>query len=178
MKAGKNYFVMETEAQGFPEWVPYPGQLRPQAFSHLASGANMVSYWHWHSIHNSAETYWKGLLSHDFEPNPTYLEAKTIGADFSRLSDHLINLKKKNKVAILFSNEALTAFNSFWIGDSYNGVLRRMYDALYNMNVETDLIDPSSVNIDDYKLIIVPALYAARTAFFRNWMNLLKKAAT
>lgn len=161
MKGGKNYFVIETEAQGFPEWVPYPKQLRLQAFSHLASGANMVSYWHWHSIHNSAETYWKGLLSHDFEPNPTYKEAQTIGADFSRLNDHLINLKKKNKVAILFSNEALTAFNSFWIGDSYNGVLRRLYDALYNMNIETDLIDPSSSNMNDYKLIIVPALYAA-----------------
>ncbi len=62
MKAGKNYFVIETEAQGFPQWVPYPGQLRLQAFSHLASGANMVSYWHWHSIHNAAETYWKGSV--------------------------------------------------------------------------------------------------------------------
>lgn len=175
MKAGKNYFVIETEAQGFPEWVPYPGQLRLQAFSHLASGANMVSYWHWHSIHNSAETYWKGLLSHDFEPNPTYLEAKTIGTDFGRLSDHLINLKKKNKVAILFSNEALTAFNSFWIGDSYNGVLRRMYDALYNMNVETDLIDPSSTNIDDYKLIIVPALYAAPDSLLQKLDEFIKK---
>ena len=36
---GKSYLVLETEAQGFPQWVPYPGQLRLQAFSHLASGA-------------------------------------------------------------------------------------------------------------------------------------------
>lgn len=74
-----NYLVLETEAQAFTHWVPYPGQLRLQAFSHLASGANMVAYWHWHSIHNSFETYWKGLLSHDFEPNPVYEEAQTIG---------------------------------------------------------------------------------------------------
>ena len=78
---GKSYLVLETEAQGFPQWVPYPGQLRLQAFSHLASCASMLEYWHWHSIDNSAETYWKGLLSHDFEPNPTYNEAKTIGRD-------------------------------------------------------------------------------------------------
>jgi beta-galactosidase len=56
-----NYFILETESQGFAAWVPYPGQLRLQAFSHIASGANMVEYWNWHSIHNSAETYWKGL---------------------------------------------------------------------------------------------------------------------
>jgi beta-galactosidase len=27
MKGGKNYLVSETEAQGFPEWVPYPGAV-------------------------------------------------------------------------------------------------------------------------------------------------------
>jgi beta-galactosidase len=166
MKGGKNYLVIETEAQGFPEWVPYPGQLRLQAFSHLASGANMVEYWHWHSIHNSAETYWKGLLSHDFEPNPTYNEAKTIGADFERLGSHLANLKKKNDVAILFSNEALTGFNAFGFGwgarEGYNDILRPLYDALYHINVGVDFIDPTTThNIDQYKLVIVPALYAA-----------------
>ena len=165
MKGGKNYFVIETEAQGFPQWTPYPGQLRLQAFSHLASGADMLSYWHWHSIHNSAETYWKGLLSHDFEPNPTYEEAQTIGKDFARLSKQLVHLKKRNEVAILFNNEALTAFNAFSFGwgarENYNDVLRPLYDALYNMNVGTDFIDPSVADFSNYKLLIVPALYAA-----------------
>lgn len=55
-----NYYVLETEAQGFAQWVPYDGQLRLQAFSHLAGGAECVEYWHWHSIHNSFETYWRG----------------------------------------------------------------------------------------------------------------------
>ncbi len=173
MKAGQNYLVIETEAQGFPEWVPYPGQLRLQAFSHLASGADMVSYWHWHSIHNSAETYWKGLLSHDFEPNPTYEEAKTIGADFKKMGQHLANLKKKNDVAILFSNEALTAYNSFGPGN-YNSVLRPMYDVLYNMNVGVDFIDPSSSKIEQYKLIVVPVLYAAPDSLLRRLNNFVK----
>ena len=173
MKDGQNYFVIETEAQGFAEWVPYPSQLRLQAFSHLASGADMVSYWHWHSIHNSAETYWKGLLSHDFEPNPTYKEAGTIGADFKKLSPHLIHLQKKNDVAILFSNEALTAYNSFGPGN-YNGILRPMYDALYKMNVGVDFIDPSSIDIEKYKLIVVPALYAAPDSLLIRLNNFVK----
>lgn len=175
MKGGKNYLVIETEAQGFPQWVPYPGQLRLQAFSHLASGANMVSYWHWHSIHNSAETYWKGLLSHDLEPNAPYEEAKTIGADFARLSDHLVNLQKKNEVAMLFSNEALTGFNSFPIGENYNGILRPMYDILYRMNVGVDFIDPSSKTLEDYKLIVVPALYAAPDSLLRRLNRFIEK---
>lgn len=173
MKGGQNYLVIETEAQGFPQWVPYPGQLRLQAFSHLASGADMVSYWHWHSIHNSAETYWKGLLSHDFEPNPTYNEAKTIGTDFKKLGAHLANLKKKNAVAILFSNEALTAYNSFGPGN-YNSILRPMYDILYKMNVGVDFIDPSSTQIEKYKLIVVPALYAAPDSLLQRLNRFVK----
>lgn len=178
MKGGQNYLVLETQAQGFPQWVPYPGQLRLQAFSHVASGASMLEYWHWHSIHNSAETYWKGLLSHDFEPNPTYEEAKTIGKDFARLSPHLLNLKKKNQVAILFSNEALTAFNAFSFGwgakENYNDVLRPMYDALYRQNIEIDFVDPSTTKLDQYKMLVVPALYAASDALLQRLNGFVK----
>ncbi|KAA9001410.1 cellulase family glycosylhydrolase [Affinibrenneria salicis] len=168
MKGGQNYLVIETQAQGFPEWTPYPGQLRQQAFSHVASGANMVSYWHWSTTANSIETYWRGLLSQDFQPNETYLEAKTIGADFARLSPQLVNLKKENKVALYFSNQALTAFNAFKFGwtsqEEYNDVLRPFYNALYRMNVETDLVDSSSRDLNRYALIVVPALYSASDA--------------
>lgn len=157
-----NYFVLETQAQAFPEWTPYPGQLRLQAFSHIGSGASMVAYWHWHSIHNSFETYWKGLLSHDFLPNPVYKEARTIGADFKRLSDQLIGLKKTSKVAVIVSNEALSAIEWFKLpgGIIYNDVVRWMYDELYRMNIACDFIQPSSTRLNDYELIVVPALYA------------------
>ncbi|PAD30236.1 beta-galactosidase [Paenibacillus sp. 7523-1] len=167
-----NYLVLETEAQAFWHWVPYPGQLRLQAFSHLASGANMVAYWHWHSLHNSFETYWKGLLSHDFEPNPVYDEAKTIGSDFARLSPQLVNLKKTNRVAVLFSNEALTSIK--WFGfnftsdKNYNDVVRWMYDELYKMNIGCDLIDPSVESYKGYDVIVVPALYAASDALLER----------
>lgn len=62
-----NYLILETEAQGLTPWLPYPGQLRLQAYSHIANGSNSVMYWHWHSIHNAIESYWKGVLSHDFQ---------------------------------------------------------------------------------------------------------------
>ena len=164
-----NYLVLETEAQGYPGWTPYKGQLRLQAYSHLANGANSVMYWHWHSIHNSFETYWRGLLSHDMQENAPYREACIIGNEFSRLGSHLVNLKKKNEVAILGSNEALTALKWFGIeataagdnGIGYNDVVRWLYDTLFKMNIECDFVWPESDNLDQYKAIFVPALYAA-----------------
>ena len=161
-----NYLVLETEAQGFKEWLPYRGQLRLQAYSHIASGANMVAYWHWHSLHNAMETYWKGLLSHDFKPNPTYNEAKLIGKEFKALSPQLVNLKKENKVAILVSNEALTALQWFPIdkGLTYNDVFRWLYDSLFELNVEVDILFPDCENLEDYTLVAIPALYSASEA--------------
>lgn len=164
-----NYLVLETEAQGFPCWTPYPGQLRLQAYSHLASGANSVMYWHWHSLHNACETYWKGLLSHDFRENAPYREAKRIGQEFARLSSRLVNLKKTNRTAILVSNEALTALEWFPVGraekgkkpETYNDMVRWLYDALYRMNIECDFVFPDSENLEAYRWILVPALYAA-----------------
>ena len=157
------YLVLETEAQGFPQWTPFPGQLALQAVSHVASGAEMVEYWHWHSIHNSFETYWKGLLSHDFAPNATYREAQTVGALFQRLSGALTGLHKRNRVALLASNEALTAVEWFEIPGvgKYNDVLRWAYDALYRRNVGVDVRFPENLDCDRYDVSVVPALYAA-----------------
>jgi beta-galactosidase len=130
----------------------------------------MVAYWHWSTTANAIETYWRGLLSQDYQPNATYEEAKTIGADLQRLGPKLVHLKKQNKVAMYVSNTALSAFDSFKInadGKSigYNEVVRPFYDALYRMNVEVDILSPSStVDLDSYDLIVVPALYAASDA--------------
>ena len=38
-----NYFVMEASGQNMFYELAYPKQLRLQAFSHIASGANMIA---------------------------------------------------------------------------------------------------------------------------------------
>ena len=43
----------------------------------------------------------------------------------------------------------------------YHDVVRWVYDTLYQNNVECDFLWPESENLEDYKMIVVPALYAA-----------------
>ncbi len=184
------YLVLETEAQGFPQWTPYPGQLSLQAMSHLASGAETVEYWHWHSIHNSFETYWKGLLSHDFKPSAMYQEAKTIGAAFKTLSPALTGLHKENKAAVLISNTALTSMKYFPFGGmayargglDYNGVVRWMWNALFKLNIGADFIYgdslPEDADLNKYSLICVPALYAAPEKLLRQLLSYEEKGGT
>ncbi len=164
---GSNYLVLETQAQGQIDWLPYDGQLRLQAFSHLANGADSVLYWHWHSIHHSFETYWRGILSHDMEENRVYREAATIGADLQRIGDHLVHLRKTNRAAILVSNESLTALTKrplFPLPDAsvqYNDIVRQYADALYALNIEYDVVSTYTRDFSAYDLLIVPALYSA-----------------
>ena len=163
LMGGGNYFVLETQAQGQTGWLPWPGQLRLQAFSHLASGAGMVEYWHWHSIHNAIESHWKGVLSHDFSEGAVYQEAKTIGADFARLSDQLVGLKRHSDVAIVVSNRSLTGlkFAYSYVDMKYGDILRWVYDSFYRMNISVDIVDASARDFSAYKLVVTPALYCA-----------------
>ena len=154
------YLVCETEAQAFSQWTPYPGQLRLQAYSHLASGACGIMYWSWQSIHNSFETYWKGLLSHDLESNPAYEEAKQTGLEWKKIGTKLSGFRKTNKTALVVDNLSLTALKLFPVqGLTYNEIMRWMYDCLYEMNIECDVTDIHALDASKYRLIITPALY-------------------
>ena len=162
---GDNYLVLETEAAGNHPWLPYPGQLRLQAYSHIANGSNSVMYWHWHSIHNAIESYWKGVLSHDFSENETYREAVVIGNEWNKIGSHLKNLKKENKIAIMLDNASLTGFTQFPLekagANGYNTVMRWFSDALYRLNIEYDMISSREQDFSGYECLIVPALYSA-----------------
>lgn len=170
IKEGENYLLLETQAQGNPGWLPFPRQLRLQAYSHFGSGSNSVMYWHWHSIHNAIETYWKGILSHDLKENAIYHEVANIGNELKLYGDKLKNLKKKAKAAILLDNESLTGMNYFPISEqlSYNDIARWLYDCLYEKNIECDVVFAESEHLEDYDLLLIPALYSASE-------NLLKR---
>jgi len=119
----KNYLITETNAQtiGWNSRVqqpPYPGQMRQNVYAHLGSGANMVEYWHWHSIHYGQETYWKGVLSHDLQPNRVYKEVTKTAHELERFGKKLVNLEKENKVAILFSHDSNDGINAMPFNNS------------------------------------------------------------
>ncbi|MBR1508214.1 MAG: beta-galactosidase [Eubacterium sp.] len=183
-----NYIVLETQSQGRLDWLPYPGQLRQAYYSHLASGANGVMYWNWHSIHNAIESYWKGILSHDLLPGETYKELKSVREEALSFDIHLKNLTKNCKAAILVDNRSLVGLDEFPIDEvseknaneklwdgcpeslDYNHILRWVFDTCYKMNLEVDIIYKSDLlsslsNINEkYSIIFTPALYSAGEA--------------
>ncbi len=174
----KNYLVTETNAQtigwnSMMQQPPYPGQMRQNVYAHIGSGANMVEYWHWHSIHYGQEIYWKGVLSHDLQPNRAYAEVSKTAHELQKFGTKLVNLQKKNEVAILFSHDSNDALNFMpfngsgpaW-SESTNNAYRnelvgQFHKVLYQNNIGVDFIFPENMSLEKYKLVIIPSLYVA-----------------
>ncbi len=179
---GTNYLVAETNAQTIgwdsrAQYPPYPGQLRQIVYAHLAAGANMVEYWHWSSLHYGQETYWKGILSHDLEPNRVYAEMTAVAGELKKLGPQLVNLKKENQVAILFSPDSANALAYMPFSDrvSYQSIVSQMWNALYDLNVEPDFARPDATDLSRYKVVLVPPLYSASNEVLRRLSDYVKQ---
>jgi len=176
-----NYLVTETNAQSIgwdsrTQYPQYPGQLRLVVYTHLAAGANMVEYWHWHSLHYGQETYWKGVLSHDLLPNRTYAEVTQVAGELEKIGPRLVNLKKDNHVAILVSTDSANAIGYMPFADhtDYLSILHQMYGALYDLNVEPDFVSANDPQLSGYKVLLVPSLYSASDAVLRRISDYVK----
>ena len=178
------YLVTETNAQAIGwdargQFPPYDGQLRLQAWANVASGAHMVEYWHWHSLHYGQETYWKGLLGHDLEPNRVYEEATRIGAEFKRIGPQLAGMTTKNRVAILHSADSHFGLQFMPIGTDtrdergrpktdYLSIQDQLHKALYAMNVGADFVFAEEPDFTGYDVLLVPPLYVASDALLEK----------
>lgn len=162
-----NYIVMETNAQGIGwdakgQYPPYDKQLRQNVYGHYASGANMVEYWHWATLHYGQETYWRGVLGHDLQPNRVYNEFKTTAEELKKIGSRLVNLKKKNRIAILYSHDSHHALGFMPYTNKSNYPIDMVHKALYFQNIETDIIPCDKItDFSQYSMLVIPPLYVA-----------------
>ncbi|HXM97363.1 MAG TPA: beta-galactosidase [Candidatus Dormibacteraeota bacterium] len=170
-----NYLITETNAEAIgwdskEQFPPYDGQLRLDVYTHVSSGANMVEYWHWHSIHYGQETYWKGVLGHDLQPGRAYEEVSRTAHELKGIGPEITDFQRKNQVAILYSDDSSYGleFMKFSDRENYRSILQQMYHTLYVANIGVDFVFPDSTDLADYKVIVVPPLYVASNAVLKR----------
>ncbi len=111
------FLVTETNASSIGRpWdnePAYDGQWRQAAWALIARGAQMIEYWHWHTLHFGAETYWGGVLPHSGRPGRTYRELAALGAELARAGGVVTGLEPDADVVMLYSSE------SKWLMEKY-----------------------------------------------------------
>lgn len=182
------FLVTETNAGsiGTP-WDNRPafdGQWRQAAWALVGRGARMIEYWHWHTLHFGAETYWGGVLPHSGRPGRAYRELARLGAEFDTAAGLVAGLEPDADITLVYS------MPSKWLMQKYppicmpNGgpdpaAYHRIFDPFYRGTFDAgrqarivharQLHDPrgereglsSSKAALRHPVLVVPALYVA-----------------
>ena len=102
------FLVTETNAGaiGGPaaNFPAYDGQWRQVAWAMVARGAQMIEYWHWHTLHYGTETYWIGILPHDQQPGRVYEQLAALGSELREAGEVVAGLTPDAQVGLLWSN--------------------------------------------------------------------------
>ncbi|WP_371663260.1 beta-galactosidase [Streptomyces sp. NBC_00280] len=182
------FLVTETNASsiGFA-WdnrPAYDGQWRQAAWALVGRGARMIEYWHWHTLHFGAETYWGGVLPHSGRPGRTYAELAKLGAELDAAGPLVAGLEPDADITMVYSTPSKWLMQKYpplatADGEPDDTAYHRIFDPFYRGAFDAgrqvrivharQLHDPSGERkgltpeeaVSRHPVLVVPALYIA-----------------
>jgi beta-galactosidase len=155
----------------------YDGQWRLAAYAFISRGAKSIEYWHWHTLHYGAETYWGGILNHDLEPNRCYREISQIGHELRQHGRRLADLEPEADVAFLYSQDSRYAleFQPCLSVDgsaepdqpAYQRIFDTFYRAFFDARAQAAIVHPQQP-FERFPVLVVPAVYIATDALLQR----------
>jgi beta-galactosidase len=132
----------------------------------------MVEYWHWHTLHYGAETYWGGVLPHSGLPGRPYRELALLGAELARVGSTLADALPDADIAILSSTESRFALagqpplqKADGSGDpySYPRIIGAFYRGAFDAGLQVRVVRPRYVFAEEPAEVVGthPVLVAA-----------------
>jgi beta-galactosidase len=103
-----------------------------------------------------------------------------------KIGPHLVGLKIKNDVAILWSRDSYNAISFMpftsagpqwsFAGSTadYGTLVQQIHRSLYDLNVGADFVFPETSELSQYKVLIVPTLYIADDALLQRISDYVK----
>ncbi len=173
----QRFLVTETNAMhiGFP-WdtrPAYDGQWRQAAWALIARGADMIEYWHWHTLHFGAETYWGGVLPHSGQPGRTYAELARLGGELTQVGDLVTSLEPEADVSFVYSTPSkwlMQKYPPLMHDDgspdnrAYHGLFDPFYRGFFDAKRQARVLHEGQLTApadaaSTHPVLVVPALY-------------------
>ncbi len=182
------FLVTETNAThiGVP-WETRPafdGQWRQAAWALISRGARMIEYWHWHTLHFGAETYWGGVLPHSGRPGRTYAELAELGAELEKAGPLVAGLEPDADLTMVYSMPSkwlMQKYPPLALPDGspdpagYHGLFDPFYRGAFDAKRQVRIVharqlhDPSGLRATPdpeqaavrHPVLVVPGLYLA-----------------
>ncbi len=169
LKDGDPFMLMEqTPSQ--QNWQPYnslkrPGVMRLWSYQAVAHGADTVMFFQLRRSIGACEKFHGAVIEHAGHANTrVFRETSALGHELQKLGDQLLDSRIEASVAILFD------WDNWWAIDKSSGPtvtlkyveqIHKYYKALYNRNVQVDIVSVDS-DLSGYKLVIAPVLYMVK----------------
>lgn len=175
LKDGRPHLVME-QSPSQVNWMaqnPHkrPGVLSLQSMQAVARGADGVLYFQWRQARTGAEMFHSAVVSHSGgEQTRIFQQVARIGADLQRLSPLVAGSRIEAEVALVMD------WQNWWAVEyqpapsdrlRYWDELKASYQALYNLNVAVDVVQPTA-DLSRYRLVVAPLLFLLRPGVAAN----------
>ena len=169
LASGRPWMLME-QATSAVNWQPLniakaPGEMIRNTLSHVARGADGISFFQWRASLQGSEKFHSAMLPHAGTDSIVWSEVVELGGMLTKLAE-VAGSRVEADVAIVFDWQAwwATDLDSHPSADvRYLPQVHAAYNALLDAGVTVDIVAPGAP-IDAYRLVVVPSLYSVTDA--------------
>jgi len=165
LAGGDPWLLMETSTSSV-NWQPRnaakaPRELIRNALTHVARGADGISFFQWRASLQGSEKFHSAMLPHTGTDTKVWREAVELGAILESITE-VAGSRVVADVAVIFDWQA------WWATDldshpsesvRYLTEMHRAHAALTRSGYTVDFVAPGAP-LDAYKLVVVPCLYS------------------
>lgn len=172
LKNGQPFMLMEqTPSQ--QNWMPYnslkrPGVMRLWSYQAVARGADTVLFFQLRRSIGACEKYHGAVIEHvGHEHTRVFRECAELGRELESLGSELLDARSAAQIGIVYDWEnrwALDLSSGPTVALDYVNEVHKYYDALYQQNIEADMIGVEE-DLSKYKIVIAPVLYMVKPGF-------------
>ncbi|CAH1191644.1 Beta-galactosidase BgaP [Paenibacillus allorhizoplanae] len=175
LKDGQPFMLMEqTPSQ--QNWQKYnslkrPGVMKLWSYQAVARGADTILFFQLRRSAGSCEKFHGAVIEHvGHEHTRVFRECAELGHELERLSDKVLDARVKARVAIVFDWEnrwAIELSSGPTIDLKYVDEVHKYYDALFQQNIQVDLIG-TDTDLTGYDIVIAPVLYMVKEGYAKR----------
>ncbi len=109
-----------------------------------------------------------------------FRECAELGSELHKLSDRLLDTRINAQVAIVFDWEnrwAIELSSGPTVALKYVDEVHKYYDALFQQNIQADLIG-TDTDLSDYDIVIAPVLYMVKKGYAKRVEDFVRSGGT
>ena len=161
---GRPWMLMEQSTSavnwGTVNRAKEPGEMRRNSLSHVARGADGISFFQWRASVAGSEKFHSAMLPHAGPESRVHREVVQLGAELGHLAE-VVGSAVVSHVALLFD------WHSWWASElrshpsqqfRYREAALHVYEQLWRQGVTVDVV-PVTADLSSYQLVVVPSLY-------------------